>query len=56
MVYHHIVYVYDDQKKMGYIYSDGVKAGEAPQEFNPTQWGGCPNMWIGKSQIGRAHV
>ena len=49
-IFHHIVYVYDDQKKMGYIYSDGVKAGEAPQEFNPTQWGGCPNMWIGKSQ------
>ncbi len=49
-IFHHIVYVYDDQKKMGYIYSDGVQTGEAPQEFNPTQWGGCPNMWIGKSQ------
>ena len=49
-IFHHIVYVYDDQEKMGTIYSDGVQTGKAPQEFNPTQWGGCPNMWIGKSQ------
>ncbi len=50
-VFHHIVYVYDAQEKTGFIYTDGVQTGKAPQEFNPTQWGGCPNMWIGKSQF-----
>ena len=33
------------------FYIDGNKAGEDFQEFNPTQFGGCPNMWIGKSQF-----
>ena len=50
-IFHHIVYVYDAQKKMGTIYSDGIQTGQGHQEFNPTQWGGCPNMWIGKSQF-----
>lgn len=50
-VFHHIIYTYDSATQLGTIYIDGNKAGEDFQEFNPTQFGGCPNMWIGKSQF-----
>lgn len=49
-VFHHIVYTYDSETKTGKIYSDGVLKGSGTQEFNPTQFGGCPNMWLGKAQ------
>lgn len=49
-VFHHIVYTYDAETLVGCIYTDGLRSGSGIQEFNPTQFGGCPNMWLGKSQ------
>ncbi len=49
-VFHHIVYTYDNESKTGKIYCDGVLKGSGTQEFNPTQFGGSPNMWLGKAQ------
>ena len=49
-VFHHIVYTYDAETLTGNIYTDGLRSGSNRQEFNPTQFGGCPNMWLGKSQ------
>jgi hypothetical protein len=51
-VFRHIVYTYDAETLTGRIYTDGILSGQDRQEFNPTQFGGCPNMWLGKSQWG----
>ncbi len=50
-VFHHIVYTYDSETKIGKIYSDGAIAGSGSQAYNPTQFGGMPNMWLGKAEF-----
>lgn len=48
-LFHHIVYTYDSETQTGKIYSDGQLTGSGTQQFNPTQFGGMPNMWLGKA-------